>query len=282
VVELRVEMRSVKMELKYIIGIIAVLIVIVGAYMAFGGSGEQKITIAGSTSVQPVAEKLAAAYMKEHPNVKINVQGGGSGVGIKNVAQGVVDIGTSSKELSSNESAGLKQYTIGKDGIVVAVNTENSVSGLTKDELKSIFSGNTTNWNEVGGSSATINVITREDGSGTRKAFEEIVMGKTTKIKSSAIVQSSTEAVKQTVKGDPNAIGFISLANLDSSVKALKVNGVAPSEATVADGSYQLQRPFIFLTKGEATGTVKEFIDWVMGPEGQAIVKAEKVVPASS
>jgi len=282
VVELRVEMRSVKMELKYIIGIIAVLIVIVGAYMAFGGSGEQKITIAGSTSVQPVAEKLAAAYMKEHPNVKINVQGGGSGVGIKNVAQGVVDIGTSSKELSSNESAGLKQYTIGKDGIVVAVNTENRVSGLTKDELKSIFSGNTTNWNEVGGSSATINVITREDGSGTRKAFEEIVMGKTTKIKSSAIVQSSTEAVKQTVKGDPNAIGFISLANLDSSVKALKVNGVAPSEATVADGSYQLQRPFIFLTKGEATGTVKEFIDWVMGPEGQAIVKAEKVVPASS
>lgn len=281
-VELRVEMRSVKMELKYIIGIIAVLIVIVGAYMAFGGSGEQKITIAGSTSVQPVAEKLAAAYMKEHPNVKINVQGGGSGVGIKNAAQGVVDIGTSSKELSSNESAGLKQYTIGKDGIVVAVNTENSVSGLTKDELKSIFSGNTTNWNEVGGSSATINVITREDGSGTRKAFEEIVMGKTTKIKSSAIVQSSTEAVKQTVKGDPNAIGFISLANLDSSVKALKVNGVAPSEATVADGSYQLQRPFIFLTKGEATGTVKEFIDWVMGPEGQAIVKAEKVVPASS
>ena len=281
-VELRVEMRSVKMELKYIIGIVVVLIVIVGAYMAFGGSGEQKITIAGSTSVQPVAEKLAAAYMKEHPNVKINVQGGGSGVGIKNAAQGVVDIGTSSKELSSNESAGLKQYTIGKDGIVVAVNTENSVSGLTKDELKSIFSGNTTNWNEVGGSSATINVITREDGSGTRKAFEEIVMGKTTKIKSSAIVQSSTEAVKQTVKGDPNAIGFISLANLDSSVKALKVNGVAPSEATVADGSYQLQRPFIFLTKGEATGTVKEFIDWVMGPEGQAIVKAEKVVPASS
>ncbi|MBP2047017.1 phosphate transport system substrate-binding protein [Methanobacterium aggregans] len=275
-------MRSVKMDLKYIIGIVVAVIILVGAYMALGGSGEQKITIAGSTSVQPVAEKLAAAYMKEHPNVKINVQGGGSGVGIKNAAQGVVNIGTSSKELSSNESAGLKQYTIGKDGIVVAVNTENSVSGLTKDELKSIFSGNTTNWNEVGGSSATINVITREDGSGTRKAFEEIVMGKTTKIKSSAIVQSSTEAVKQTIKGDPNAVGFISLANLDSSVKALKVNGVSPSEATVADGSYQLQRPFIFLTKGEPTGTVKEFIDWVMGPEGQAIVKAEKVVPASS
>jgi phosphate transport system substrate-binding protein len=274
-------MRSVKMELKYIIGIIVVLVVIVGAYMALGGSGEQKITIAGSTSVQPVAEKLAQAYMKEHPNVKINVQGGGSGVGIKNVAQGVINIGTSSKSLSANESAGLKQYTVGHDGIVIAVNKNNTVSNLNYNQLKGIFSGNTTNWNAVGGSSATIDVITREEGSGTRTSFEDLVMNKT-KIKSSAIVQSSTEAVKQSIVGDPNAVGFISLANLDSTVKAVKVNGVAPSEATVADGSYQLQRPFIFLTKGEPTGTVKEFIDWVMGPEGQAIVKAEKVVPASS
>lgn len=280
-VELRVEMRSVKMDLKYIIGIIVVLIVATGAYMALGGGGQQKITIAGSTSVQPVAEKLAAAYMKEHPNVKINVQGGGSGVGIKNVAQGVINIGTSSKSLSANESSGLKQYTIGHDGIVIAVNKNNTVTNLNYSQLKGIFSGNITNWNAVGGSSATIDVITREEGSGTRTSFEDLVMNKT-KIKSSAIVQSSTEAVKQSIVGDPNAVGFISLANLDSTVKAVKVNGVSPSEATVADGSYQLQRPFIFLTKGEPTGTVKDFIDWVMGPEGQAIVKAEKVVPASS
>ncbi|SCG86354.1 phosphate ABC transporter substrate-binding protein [Methanobacterium congolense] len=269
------------MDLKYIIGIIVVLIVAAGAYMALGGGGQQKITIAGSTSVQPVAEKLAAAYMKEHPNVKINVQGGGSGVGIKNVAQGVINIGTSSKSLSANESSGLKQYTIGHDGIVIAVNKNNTVTNLNYSQLKGIFSGNITNWNAVGGSSATIDVITREEGSGTRTSFEDLVMNKT-KIKSSAIVQSSTEAVKQSIVGDPNAVGFISLANLDSTVKAVKVNGVSPSEATVADGSYQLQRPFIFLTKGEPTGTVKDFIDWVMGPEGQAIVKAEKVVPASS
>jgi phosphate transport system substrate-binding protein len=169
---------------------------------------------------------------------------------------------------------------IGKDGIVVAVNTQNSVSDLTTDQVKSIFSGNTTNWKEVGGSDATINVITREDGSGTRKAFEEIVMGKETKIQKSAIVQSSTEAVKQAVKQDPNAIGYISLANLDDSVKALKIGGVAPSEATVADGTYKVQRPFLFLTKGDAQGAVKEFIDWVLSPAGQEIVKSEKVVPA--
>jgi phosphate transport system substrate-binding protein len=266
---------------KYIIGIIIALVVIAGAYMVFAsGSNSSKITIAGSTSVQPVAEKLAQAYMQKNPNVKINVQGGGSGVGIKSVSEGTVNIGTSSKDLSANESTGLKQTVIGKDGIVIAVNTANSVNGLTIAQLKDIFSGNVTNWNQVGGSNGNIDVITREDGSGTRTAFEDLVLNKTAKIKADAIVQSSTEAVKQSVKGDPNAIGFISLADLDTTVKALTVNGVTPSEQTVSDGTYKLQRPFIFLTKGEPKGAVKDFIDWVMGPEGQAIVKSANVVPA--
>jgi phosphate transport system substrate-binding protein len=267
---------------KLIVGIIIALVVIVGAYMVFasGSSSNSQITVAGSTSVQPVAEKLAQAYMQKNPNVKINVQGGGSGVGIKSVSEGTVDIGTSSKDLNANESVGLNQTVIGKDGIVVAVNTANSVSSLTKDQLKGIFSGNITNWNQISGTDAKIDVITREDGSGTRTAFEDVVMGKDVKIKADAIVQSSTEAVKQSIKGDPNAVGFISLANLDSTVKAIAVDGVAPSEQTVSDGSYKLQRPFIFITKGEPKGAVKDFIDWVMGPEGQAIIKSENVVPA--
>ena len=269
------------MDTKIIIGIIVAIIIIAGAAMALGGGSKTTINIVGSTSVQPVAEKLAQAYMKEHPNVKINVQGGGSSVGITSAQKGTAQIGTSSSKLKANESEGLTQYLIGKDGIVIAVNTKNSVSGLTTAQVKSIFAGNTTNWNEVGGSSGTINLITREDGSGTRKAFEELVMNKTANITKSAIVQSSTEAVKQSVSQDPNAIGYISLANLDSSVKALKINGVAPSEATVADGTYTVQRPFLFLTKGPATGQVKEFIDWVLSPEGQAIVKSEKVVPVN-
>jgi len=271
------------MDSKYIIGIIVAIIVIVGAYLVFaGGSGEQTtIQVAGSTSVQPVAEKLAQAYMEKNPNVKINVQGGGSSVGITSAQQGQADIGMSSKELKDDEKAGLKEYLIGKDGIVIAVNTANSVSDLTTDQVKDIFSGKITNWKEVGGSDAKINVITREDGSGTRKAFEEIVMGKDTKIIKEAVVQSSTEAVAQAVKGDPNAIGYISLASLSSDVKALKINGVAPSEQTVADGSYKIQRPFLFLTKGEPTGAVKGFIDFCLSPEGQNIVKSEKVVPAT-
>ncbi len=269
------------MDSKYIIGIIVAIIIIVGAYMAFAGSSDQKtIQVAGSTSVQPVAEKLAQAYMEKHPDVKINVQGGGSSVGITSTQQGQADIGMSSKELKDDEKAGLKEYLIGKDGIVIAVNTANSVSDLTIDQVKSIFSGNTTNWKEVGSSDGKINVITREDGSGTRKAFEEIIMGKDTKIIKTAVVQSSTEAVSQAIKGDPNAIGYISLASLSSDVKALKINGISPSEQTVADGSYKIQRPFLFLTKGDATGTVKDFIDFCLSSEGQAIVKGEKVVPA--
>jgi phosphate transport system substrate-binding protein len=272
------------MDMKYIIGIIVAIIVIVGAYFVLaGGSGQEKITIVGSTSVQPVAEKLATEYMKTNPNVKITVQGGGSAVGIKSAQDGTASIGTSSKSLKANESTGLTQYEIGKDGIAIIVNKNNALNGLTLDQVKGIFNGSITNWNQVGGSDAKINIIVREDGSGTRDAVQEIVLGKLangTKVDfvKSAIVQSSTEAVQQAVAQDPNAVGFISYASVNNT-KALQINNVAPSEATILDGTYKIQRPFLFLVKGDPKGAVKAFIDWVNGPEGQAIIKADKVVP---
>jgi len=272
------------MDMKYIIGIIVAIIVIVGAYFVLaGGSGQEKITIVGSTSVQPVAEKLATEYMKTNPNVKITVQGGGSAVGIKSAEDGTASIGTSSKSLKANESTGLTQYEIGKDGIAIIVNKNNALNGLTVEQVKGILSGNITNWKEVGGADAQINVIVREDGSGTRDAVQEIVLGKLangTKVAfvKSAIVQSSTEAVQQAVAQDPNAVGFISFASVNST-KALQINNVAPSEATILDGTYKIQRPFLFLVKGDPKGAVKSFIDWVNGPEGQAIIKSDKVVP---
>ncbi len=160
-----------------------------------------------------MAEKLAEKYMEKHPNVKITVQGGGSSVGLKSIGDGTADIGTYSSELKDDETAGITSYEIAKDGIVIAANNENSVNDLTTEQAKEIFSGNITNWDAVDGVSATINVITREDGSGTRDAFISIVMGgkEGTPILKTAVVQSSTEAVKQSVKGDPNAIGYISL-----------------------------------------------------------------------
>ncbi|MDR2967636.1 MAG: phosphate ABC transporter substrate-binding protein [Methanobacteriaceae archaeon] len=271
------------MDNKLIIGIIAAIVVIAAAVLIFntGGSTSGKIDIVGSTSVQPVAEKLMEKYQESHPDVKINVQGGGSGVGIKSAQDGTADIGTSSKDLKDDEKQGLTEHVLGQDGIVIAVNKENTAKDLTKDQLKDIFSGKITNWKEVGGKDAPINIITREEGSGTLDAFISIVMGKDTEIKSDAIVQSSTEAVKQSVKQDPNAIGFVSYAAMSDDVKALSIGGVPPSEATIADGTYELQRPFIFLVKGEPTGAVKDFIDWVMGPEGTKILEEEKIVKSN-
>jgi phosphate transport system substrate-binding protein len=276
------------MDTKYIIGIIVALIIIVGAYMVFAGSSSgSKITIVGSTSVQPVAEKLSSAYMKEHPNVKITVQGGGTSVGIKSAHDGTANIGTASSAVTGNDSAGLTQYTLGQDGVVAIVSNNNTISGLTKAQLKGIFSGNITNWNQVGGPNAKINVIVREEGSGTRDAFQSLVLGKTangTKVDfvKSAIVQSSTEAVQQAVSQDPNAIGFISFASLSNQTKALNVDGISASVTTIADGTYTVQRPFLFLVKGDAKGEVKAFIDWVMGPEGQAILTSEKIVKSTN
>ncbi|MCL2156850.1 MAG: phosphate ABC transporter substrate-binding protein [Methanobrevibacter sp.] len=268
------------MDNKFIIGIIAAIVVVAACVLVFssGGSSSGTIDIVGSTSVQPVAEKLVEKYQESHPGVKINVQGGGSGVGIKSVQDGTADIGTSSKDLKDDEKKGLTEHVLGQDGIVIAVNNQNPVKDLSTDQLKDIFSGKITNWKEVGGPDAKINLITREEGSGTLDAFISIVMGKDTEIKSDAIVQSSTEAVKQSVKQDPNAIGFVSYAAMSDDVKALSINGIIPSEATIADGTYQLQRPFIFLVKGEPTGDVKDFIDWVMGPEGSKILEEEKIV----
>ncbi|MDR3062703.1 MAG: phosphate ABC transporter substrate-binding protein [Methanobrevibacter sp.] len=270
------------MKRNNIIIIVAVIAVIVIAALVFtNGGSTSTINVVGSTSVQPVAEKLAEVYQASNPDVRINVQGGGSSVGIKSAQDGTGDIGTSSKDLKDDEKKGLTEYVIGQDGIVIAVNSKNAVSGLTKEQLKDVYSGKITNWKEVGGADAKINLITREEGSGTLDAFISIVMGKDTKMKSDAIVQSSTEAVKQSVKQDPNAIGFVSYAHMSDDVKALTIGGVSPSDATIADGSYELQRPFIFLVKGTPSGEVKKFIDWVMSPEGTKVLNEEKIVKST-
>jgi phosphate transport system substrate-binding protein len=269
------------MDLKYVFGLLVILIIIIAAYSYSAGSSYERIEIAGSTSVQPVAEKLADKYMKEHPNVRIDVMGGGSGLGIRSVSQKIINIGTSSKALKADEKVGLNEYVIGNDGVVMAVNLNNPVSALTTDQLRDIFSGKITNWKEVGGNDAKIDLVIREDGSGTRGSFEAMVMNKT-KVKSDAVVQTSTEAVKLAVKQDPNAIGYVSLAHMSSDVKAVQVDGVYPSVETIKDGSYELQTPFIFLTNGEPKGPVKAFIDWCLGPEGQEIIKGQKIVPVAS
>jgi len=268
---------------KKIIGIIGLIsIVLLSTVFVSGCIGnDSTINVVGSTSVQPVAEKLAETYKESHGDIRINVQGGGSSVGIKSAQDGTADIGTTSKDLKDDEKQGLTEYVLGQDGIVIAVNSKNAVSSLTKEQLKDIYSGKITNWKEVGGADAQINLITREEGSGTLDAFESIVLGKDTKMKSDATVQSSSGAVKEAVKGDPNAIGFVSYASMGDEVKPLSIGGVAPNDDTIADGTYELQRPFIFLVKGTPTGDVKAFIDWVMGPDGEKILHEEKIIKST-
>lgn len=231
------------------------------------------ITESGSTTVQPLAEKLAGDFTAKNPDVKIVIQGGGTAVGIKAANDGTVDIGAASRDLKPDEP-NLVKHLLARDGIAIVVAPSNPVTNLTKDQVIAIFSGNITNWSQVGGANKAVDVVAREEGSGTRTAFQDLVMGKVL-IKTDAILQNSNGSVKTAVSNDPQAIGFISMGYVDSSVKALAINGVAATEENAKNGTYPIVRPLYFLTKTQPTGIVKDFIDFCTGPDGQKVVAEE-------
>lgn len=236
------------------------------------------ITIAGSTSVQPFSDVLAEEFSKKNPDAKVDVQGGGSSQGVEAAISGAADIGSSSRDLKPEEKRqGIKEYKIALDGVAIVVHPSNKINELKMEDIKNIYLGNVTNWKELGGKNAQITVVCREEGSGTRGAFEDIVMAKE-KISDQVIIQSSTGAVRSAVAGDPNAIGFVSLSSLDKEVKALKVDGVEANVANVKNGSYKISRPFLYLTKGDAKGLSKVFIDYVLSSEGQDIMEQEGAI----
>jgi len=238
-------------------------------------SVEGTVKVAGSTSVQPLSEELSEVFMDKYPDVTVSVTGGGSSAGVEAANTGTANIGASSREIKDEEKAyGLTETVIAKDGIAVVVNPANSLADLTLEQVKKIFTGEVENWSEIGGDDKPITVVVREDGSGTRGAFEEIVLGDA-KFIANAIIQNSTGAVKSAVISDPNAVGFISMGSVDTSVNAVKVDGVEAKSENVIDGSYKISRPFLYLTKGETDAATQAFIDFVLSEEGQQIVAEE-------
>ena len=234
----------------------------------------------GSTSMEKVIMSLGESFQAENKGITVGYNPTGSGSGITAVSEGRCDIGLASRALKDDEKAsGLKETVLALDGIAIIVNPENKVSDLTLEQIAKIYTGEITNWKDVGGDDAEIVLIGREAGSGTRDGFESI-----TGTKDSCKYRqelTSTGDVITTVAGNPNAIGYASLASVKDTVKALSVNGIAPSEATVSDGSYEVQRPFILVTKEgvELSKAAQLFFDYATGKDAADIISAAGAVP---
>jgi phosphate transport system substrate-binding protein len=241
-----------------------------------GPAKSHSITMAGSTSVQPFAEKLAEIYMEVHPDIIINVQGGGSTAGIKACAQGAAEIGTCSRELKPDEK-NLERIVIAHDGIAVIVHPKNPVINMTIEQLQGIFSGRIRSWAHFGWGHKPIFFVTREEGSGTRDAFEHLVMGKLD-ISDEALVQDSNGSVREIIANNPWAIGYISFGVVNAQVKALAVNAVTPTHQTIKNKQYKLTRPFLFVTLPRVSDRSQKFIDFVLGPDGQRILEHEGLI----
>ncbi|NCU16843.1 phosphate ABC transporter substrate-binding protein [Pallidibacillus pasinlerensis] len=238
------------------------------------------LSISGSTSVGPLAEKLAEQYeQKEEINIEINQIG--SSAGITNSINGVSEIGMSSRDLKEEEVAsGLTETIIAYDGIVVVTHPSNKVDDLTIDEVKQIFTGKVTNWQELGGDDLEIVVVSREDGSGSRDAFQEIVGYSSGELIKNSIIASGNGNIKNTVATNKHAVGFISFEYVDDSVQPIKINGVEATPENVLNQTYGLSRPFLFVYKDENLSEEGQgFIDFILSSDGQQIVAEAGIIP---
>lgn len=240
------------------------------------GDVSGSISLAGSTSMEKLCEALKESFMEQNPNVTVTVEYTGSGAGIESVTAGSVDIGDSSRALTDDEKAnGIEENIVAIDGIAVITDKDNSVTELTSDELKKIYTGEITNWNELGGNDEAIVVIGREAASGTRGAFEELLdIADQCKY---AQELDSTGAVLAKVGSTPGAIGYVSLDVIDDTVSAMNLDGVEPTEENIVAGKYLLSRPFVMATKGkidEQNDAVKAWFDYVNSDAGKEVIKS--------
>ena len=234
------------------------------------------VSMSGSTSMEKLANAVAESFMEKYPNVTVTAEFTGSSAGIESVLAGSVDIGISSRNLKDDEqSAGAAENIVAIDGIAVVADPANKVEDLTKDQLVSIYTGETKNWSEVGGDDQAIVVVGREAGSGTRGAFEELLDIADACVYANEL--DSTGAVMAKIASTPGAIGYVSLDVVDDSVKALKLDGVDATEENIKAGNYALSRPFVMATKGEISEQkteVQALFDYLTSDEGKALIKS--------
>ena len=261
---------------------IAALIVLLMATPCLAGN----IVIKGSTTVLPIAQKVAESFMKENPSVSISISGGGSGNGIKAIIDGTTDIADSSRFIKDKEVAAAVAnkiypvpFAVAYDCIVPIVHPSNGVRNLTLDQLKGIYKGEITNWKDVGGPDRKVVVISRDTSSGTYEVWEDKVMKKE-RVYPGALLQASNGAVAQAVAKNQNAVGYIGLGYVNDSVKALTVNSIEGTSETTLNGTYPISRPLYMFTKGWPTGDIAQFLSYVMHPDkGQSQVAEIGFVP---
>ena len=268
----------------HILGGFALVILLLTAVFGAGcisTEDTETISVAGSTTVLPVAQAAAEEYMNQHSNADIQVSGGGSGVGATSVIGGTADIGMLSRDLKASEKEGntLKEFVVGKDGIALVGHPSNTVSDLSLEQVKAIYQGTITNWKEVGGADSEIVLIGRDSSSGTREFFTEFVLDKEDAAKEMQELNSNG-AVAQAVSITPGAIGYVSLEYVDDSLKAFSIAGVAPTVDNVISEIYEINRPLLMVTNGEPEGLAADYLAFILSEEGQQILKDSGFIPA--
>lgn len=267
---------------KIIMLLLAAILILAGCSSEDTTSGS--ISAGGSTSVQPLFETYITAYQAEYPGVTITYEGKGSSDGITNTLNGTYAFGASSRELKPEEQVeGLEENVLAIDGISVVVHPDNPVQDLTIEQINQIYTGEITNWSEVGGNDAEISVVSRDSASGTRGAFEEIIgFGGEggTPLTQSAVQVDSNGAVAQTVAGNPNAIGYVSFEAVDETIKPLSVDGVEATKENVSNGTYPVSRPYILIYfPEELNETEQAFLDWVNVNKAELAEEAGLIAP---
>jgi phosphate transport system substrate-binding protein len=238
------------------------------------------LKIAGGTAHIPVMKEVAKEIMTAYPDIRITIAGGGSGVGIKQVGEGLIDIGNAGRQATDKEISSYNLHPVkwAIDGVAIVVHPGNRVTSLTSGQLQEIFSGKTTNWKSLGGEDRSINLYTRDESSGTREVFWEKALNKD-EISSKANTVVSNGAMKTAIAGDPASIGYVSVGHIDSTVAAVTLDGISPTKENVTSGAYKVARGLFSMTKGEPSGLAKSFLDFMLSPTGQKIAQEEGFIP---